>query len=331
MAQVQRSVRLYRKAEAALIAAIEVYNKPDFKYREETFAILALNAWEPLLKARVLKAHKNDMRSLYVYDTRPTKRGSSSKKTYVRRNRTGNPQTLSLGQAIVALESDSNTRLASEIKTNLDALVEIRDNAVHFINASPLLAKQVLEVGTACLKNFVELSKRWFNEDLSGYSLFLMPIGFVSSRSGTALLNLPDEEGKLMTYLAGLVKDAGESSADFHVSLEIDLSFKRATSAGAALVALTKEPGATKVMLSEEDVLKAYPWSYADLTKRLRERFTDFKQTSKYHAVRKPLESDLRYAKQRYLVPGNTRSPKVIFFNPNIVQEFDKVYTLKVS
>ena len=52
MAKSPRSVKLYRKAEAALISAIEAYNKPDFKYREETFSILALNAWELLLKAK---------------------------------------------------------------------------------------------------------------------------------------------------------------------------------------------------------------------------------------------------------------------------------------
>jgi len=34
-----------KKAEAALLAAIEIYNKPTFLYREETFSILALNAW----------------------------------------------------------------------------------------------------------------------------------------------------------------------------------------------------------------------------------------------------------------------------------------------
>jgi hypothetical protein len=31
----------------------------------------------------------------------------------------------------------------------LVALTEIRDNAIHFINAGPDLAKQVLEIGTA--------------------------------------------------------------------------------------------------------------------------------------------------------------------------------------
>lgn len=38
------------KSVGAALSAIEIYNKPDFKYREETFAILMINAWELLLK-----------------------------------------------------------------------------------------------------------------------------------------------------------------------------------------------------------------------------------------------------------------------------------------
>ena len=36
--------RFVDKADAAITAAVEIYNKPSFAYREETFAILALNA-----------------------------------------------------------------------------------------------------------------------------------------------------------------------------------------------------------------------------------------------------------------------------------------------
>lgn len=35
---------LLDKSMASMLSAIEIYNKPDFKYREETFAILAINA-----------------------------------------------------------------------------------------------------------------------------------------------------------------------------------------------------------------------------------------------------------------------------------------------
>ena len=42
---------LAEKSVQAAIAAIEIYNKPNFSYREEAFALLMSNAWELLLKA----------------------------------------------------------------------------------------------------------------------------------------------------------------------------------------------------------------------------------------------------------------------------------------
>jgi hypothetical protein len=49
-----RSEKLVDKSEAAMISAIEIYNKPDYRYRDETFSILALNAWELLLKGKLV-------------------------------------------------------------------------------------------------------------------------------------------------------------------------------------------------------------------------------------------------------------------------------------
>ena len=49
---------LLDKPIASMLSAIEVYNKPNFQYREETFAILAVNAWELLLKAIILRQNR---------------------------------------------------------------------------------------------------------------------------------------------------------------------------------------------------------------------------------------------------------------------------------
>src|SRR5215469_3521462 len=73
-----RSARLLHNAEAALISAIEIYNKPTFAFREETFAILALNAWELLLKAKLLEIHGNKLKCLHIYSTRELAPGRTS-------------------------------------------------------------------------------------------------------------------------------------------------------------------------------------------------------------------------------------------------------------
>jgi len=98
--------RFVEKAAAAITAAVEVYNKPAFLYREETFAILALNAWELLLKAKVLKDANSAISSLRVYETRLTKAGVKSQKKFLKRNRAGNPQSITLGACIAKLDAE---------------------------------------------------------------------------------------------------------------------------------------------------------------------------------------------------------------------------------
>ena len=39
-----KSRLLLDKSISAIVSAIEIYNKPDFKYREETFSVLCINA-----------------------------------------------------------------------------------------------------------------------------------------------------------------------------------------------------------------------------------------------------------------------------------------------
>src|SRR5688572_1740143 len=104
MAQIPRSVRFLQKSEAALLSAIEVYNRPTFEYREETFAILALNAWELLVKDKLLAENQNKLRSLYTFERRTLDNGQQSVKLYLKRNRSGAPMSHSLWKAITELE-----------------------------------------------------------------------------------------------------------------------------------------------------------------------------------------------------------------------------------
>ena len=135
MSRIARSARLLKNAEAALISAIEIYNKPAFGYREETFAILALNAWELLLKAKVLAQHNNALSSLQVSATKKLASGAMSKKKFVKVNRTGNKMTIGI-EASIDLLAKKGVAVPQPVRKNLEALTEIRDNAVHYINAS---------------------------------------------------------------------------------------------------------------------------------------------------------------------------------------------------
>lgn len=330
MSRSSRSVRVLKVAEAALIAAIEIYNKPDFSYREETFAILALNAWELLLKAKLLDLKQNDSRCLHVYMYPKTRAGQVSKKPRVKRNRSGNAMTIGIEACIAALEKEG-TQVPGAVRANLEALTEIRDNAIHYINASKTLAKQVLEIGTAALRNFIELGKLWLGLDLSSYSLYLMPIGFLPPGvSSATAVTVAHDERNVIKYLALLMNKPHDIAVpDYHVSLDLNLSFKRTSAADATAVIVTNDPNALPVTVSEENIRKQYPWDYAALTTKLRNRYIDFKMGPKYNALKKNLAMNTQYMRTRYLDPGNPKSSRKDFYNPNILREFDKVYTLR--
>ena len=65
MARPKREITMARCAGAALLAAIEIYNKPTVEYREQTFALLVTNAWEVLLKARIVQLSGGRLNSIY--------------------------------------------------------------------------------------------------------------------------------------------------------------------------------------------------------------------------------------------------------------------------
>ena len=49
-----------------------------------------------------------------------------------------------------------------------------------------------------------------------------------------------------------------------------------------------------------------------------------FKESAKYHSIRKVLGAELKFSSIRFLDPGNPKSAKKTFFHPDILKEIDK-------
>lgn len=92
-------------------------------------------------------------------------------------------------------------------------------------------------------------------------------------------------------------------------------------------VRVVNDPNAPVVSLREEDILKNYPYDYRNLTKKIRERYSDFIENKSYHEIRRPLEAESKYCYTRLIDPNNPNSGFKRFYNPAILDEFDKHYT----
>jgi predicted HicB family RNase H-like nuclease len=323
-----RSREFLEKSISVMITAIEAYNKPDHKYREESFSILVLNAWEIFLKAKILLENNNDFSSICVYEKKTLKNGCKSKRKYIRRNRSGNPMTIGLRKAISIIENDGLESINNDIKANINALMEIRDNSIHLINLKTNLSETIQGLGTATLINYMELMKKWFDTDLQKYNFYLMPLSFFRDFDSAFILNLTKEETNLTKYLNTLQSNCADNDKDskFAFSLKLNVRLEKSKLPTAAKLAVGENPNAIPLTLSEEERNARYPWPYIQLTEKLRNRYKDFKANAKYHNIRKKFIDDKRYVYHRYLDPNNKNSQKKDFYSPNILHEFDKYY-----
>lgn len=317
-----RAQELVEKSVAAMVSAIEIYNKPDFKYREETFSILAINAWELILKAKWLSENQNRVRALYIMERKTNAQGKPYKHLKVKLTECGNPFTHSLDY--LAKKLVEKGMFADAAFKNIKALSEIRDSSVHFYNRNSLFALRLQEVGSAAVKNFVKASQDWFNVDLAGFNFYLMPLAFLSPNRSAKAVTLNREERNLASYIAGL--DASSDGDGYAVSVNIEIKFSRSKVSDALNVQLTNDPSAPKLQLTEEQVKDRYPLNYAALTEECRLRYSDFIVNRKYHEIRSPLKHDKKFCLIRRLDPDNPKSAKQEWFSRAILTELDKHY-----
>ena len=149
---------LLQNAKAAMLAAIEIYNKPCFTYRDECFCILFLNAWELILKALISKNRE----SIYY----PKKPNEAYK-------------TLSCRDAFARAEKyfPKNIR-ALPVRKNLEFLTTYRDNAVHFYN-TPGFGTVIYSLSQTGIINFRDLMAQSFDIHFEEEITWnLMPLGF---------------------------------------------------------------------------------------------------------------------------------------------------------
>ncbi|MFC1596347.1 DUF3644 domain-containing protein [Planctomycetota bacterium] len=251
---------LLGNAKAAMLAAIEVYNKPCFQYRDECFVILLLNAWELALKALLSKNKK----SIFY----PKKRGEPYR-------------TLSWRDGLSRAEKHFPKRINSlAVRKNLDLLGTYRDNAVHFYNAKGF-GTVVYSLAQTSIVNFKDLVQDSFGLDLSeeiSWQLLPLalnppvdPIQYISQGGGPQRGTNP-AVSQFISEIAAATEEVEAASGDtgrlmtfFAVKLESTKKIEKAdvvvgiqkadSSSGPLAIVKTQDPNISHP-LRQTDVLK---------------------------------------------------------------------------
>jgi Protein of unknown function (DUF3644). len=258
---------LLDKSLAAALSSIEIYNKPDFKYREEIFTVLIINAWELMLKAKILKDENEDIKSLYIID------GSGRYK----RTRNRNYLTIEINKAM------NKVNLDQLVKNNIQTLLEARDSAVHFYSDKPL-SYLLYTLGAASLQNYQKLINQWFQKSLNDYNFYILPLGFAYTFEKLSLLELekePEAISNLIKSVTG-IQDANDSSNDFYFICEITTNIKKKIeyTHNTADLSVAIDPVAKESIqiIREIDPFRQYPLNYRDLCNKIKEECPNAKQ-----------------------------------------------------
>ena len=176
-------------------------------------------------------------------------------------------------------------------------------------------------------RNFAHVVQVWFGRELSEFDLHLMPLSFIDPPSHSRAYLLNAEEKRFLAFLDDIENQPSDQDSPFAVTLNVELIFTKSKADGAIRVNTTGDPSDLNVFMTEENIRERYTWDYAKLTAECQRRYSNFKVNTEYHKERKRLSKDKRFGHIRRLDPDNLRSTTKVFFDPNILAEFDKLYT----
>lgn len=325
-------MQLVAKSRAACLSAVETYNRASVLYREETFAILMINAWELLLKARVMREGGGKASALHELKPRRKKDGNPSKLKEVKRTRSGAPMTIGIDRCWKLVSTYPKDRIDQSCIANIEALVEIRDSATHFVATDTLLRKKLTEISLAAVRNYVTAAQAWFKVSFSDLNIASIPISFdLDQKEVDAVAKKSsDAVTKFLVHMQKVEASLAKETSDyaFTVRIDFDLIKKKDDSAIKATVVGGADAD-LKLFVEGDKVPPGFDWTYDELIAKLKDRYIDFKQNAAFHALMKPVKRDGKLCYERFLDPVNKKGGKKAYFNPNALKEFDSHYTRK--
>lgn len=254
--------KLVGNSKAAMLAAIEVYNKPQMSYRDEFTVMLIVNAWELALKAALRQAN----RPIFY----PKPRGEHH-------------TSLTLDDALARV---TNAKLwpaqidGPAISANVTALSEFRNRAIHLYNAKglgallyPFLQQNVL--------NYRDFMLAKFRKDLADSITWqLLPLGATAPADVVQFMRV-DTQAKMapevQDFIADLrqllteVEEVGSDVARVATIHDINLqSVKKMTSAD--LVVGVDQVASAQVVTKKSDPNQTHPYNMTELLRRANER-----------------------------------------------------------
>lgn len=307
---------LARRASTAASSAIAVYNQPHVPYREDALCILVVNAWELLLKAKIIKANGNRLDSVFAFE----KGAAGGKRRALKRNRSGSGMTIGMTKCLDVVRQMPDG-IDDVVRSNIEAILEIRDNSCHFMSYGEGISDRVYRIGAASLINFFKLYRRWFNHPLPSSEFPPLPLAFRTVTSARVDVESGKDVRNLVAFLDERIAH-DTAGSEYAVAVDVDVSLSKKSGVNEIQVRLTTDPNAPEIRLSEQDFKARFPLDYHTLLKRLKKQVNGIKFNSRFNELMRELQADPNLCHVRLLDPGKPKAGKKQFYSEAILSRF---------
>lgn len=185
---------LLKNSQAAICAAIEVYNRPALEYRDESTVLLLINGYELMLKAVLSK------KKIPIFYPKERDKPYRSLKFWDAFNK-------------AALHFPPWTP-SKAVAKNLEILVSYRNDAVHLYNQTDF-SVVINSLAQTCIEDYREIVLHVFDVDIADrMKLILHPLGFGASLDPMEFLKsnkYTNKKSGAVTKMIGLMNNAVES------------------------------------------------------------------------------------------------------------------------
>lgn len=248
--------KLLDNSRQAMMAAIEIYNKPKFSYREEVFVILLINAWELAFLAILAKNRQR------IFE--PKKRDQEYRTWRF-------SESLAKSKHYLPASIDWNA-----FERNLRLLLEFRNKATHYYN-EPQNAHCVYVLSQAAIKNYRDIAFETFGIDLvNEINLVLLPLSFseqpdfVEFFKAVGKPNHSPLSRELFKQIEELEK-TGADTTQFATQCTVKIESTKKISTADFVVGLDTSVSDGKVILSPpRDPNKSHPFSSKEIIAKLK-------------------------------------------------------------
>ena len=312
--------KLCNNSRAAMLAAIEIYNKPQTTYREQVVTVLVVNAWELILKAALRKAKKN---------------------IFYKKKRGEAYRSLSLEHCIAYMDKYRlwpETVDGDGIQANLHILTDYRNKIIHLYVADDLNSVLYMFLQQSIV-NYRDLVLAIFDKDLADdITWTLLPLAARTPSDTIRSLRVDGDVKSAqvvedflqdLRQIIGKAESLGADMGRIAIVQEINLQSGKKISRADLEVAIN-QGAPTTIVQRKVDPNDTHPFSAGELVERLNEVRKNGKKLTmhdlKCMAWRYGLREDTKYAWQGTHNPSCVWSGDALSFLKNRTdEEFDRV------